>query len=478
MYVGLPSPIRRWIIPALAWLPANLKYGGTYRRLRREIAVSESSPEFVLEYQERMFRRMLERAASDSPYYRSVMRERGIQAIGSVGRALDWLPDFPVLKKDVLREGARELLTVPLKSVDEISTSGSSGRPLTFFLDKDRSVKEWAFIHHLWAKAGYRASEKRAVLRGTHISGADHQPWEYDAALRELRLSPFHMTADNLSRFLVQMRRREIHYLHGYPSALTLLATHAASASWDWREEIKGIFPISESLYSTQRQELRRAFPAALILPFYGLSEKVAIAGQVCGADDVYEFEPLYGITELLDEQNQPIREIGQRGRLVATGLLHLAMPLIRYDTEDDAELVREARQDNGYRLRVSGLRSRWRQEFIVGRNGEQISVAAINIHSAVYGSIREFQFFQDQPGIVEVRVVPRMGASRADLDAFVAEIQAKVGASTVFVLKILDAISRNSRGKWTFIEQRLGSEKRMHPGDGFLPLSSDAKQS
>ena len=186
------------------------------------------------------------------------------------------------------------------------------------------------------------------------------------------------------------------------------------------------------------------------------MSEKVAIAGVVDGTDEIYEFEPLYGIAELLDNDDQPVREVGRRGRIVSTGLLNWGMPLIRYDTEDEAQLVREAQEDNCWRLQVTGLRSRWLQEFVVGINGERISIAAINIHSVAYGAIREFQLFQEKPGVVEVRVVPMDEASVEALQVFLEEIQQKVGRSTTFNLRVVERISRNSRGKWKFVEQRV----------------------
>lgn len=456
IYLKIPRPVKSLIGPLLSLVPAHQKFGKTYTRFREMLKKSENDANFVRRYQDERLREVLGIAVGQSSYYREIFRNSKFD-VGDRSIAIEELISaFPILKKNTIREDVESLLTVPKGQLDEISTSGSSGKPLRFFLDKDRSVKELAFIHHIWSKAGYRADDKRAVLRGVHIANVDDRPWEYDSALHELRLSPFHLTGENIKAFLHEISKRRIAFIHGYPSALTLVAKHIVRDGWPYRTQIRGLFPISESLFSHQRKELKVAFPNALILPFYGLSEKVAIAGEVAGEDDLYEFEPMYGITELVGEDGRPVRKPGEKGHIVSTGLMCVGMPLVRYDTEDEAELIQFPDEMNGYRLRVRHIRSRWSQEFVIGKNEELISIAAINIHSSAYAKVREFQFYQNEKGIVEVRVVPRLGSKMSDLQEFVREIQEKVGSSTKFVLKQVDKVERNPRGKSKFVEQKL----------------------
>ena len=191
-------------------------------------------------------------------------------------------------------------------------------------------------------------------------------------------------------------------------------------------------------------------------MPFYGLSEKVAIAGEVLGEPDTYEFEPLYGFTELVNDAGQPIITPGESGRIISTGFLSGAMPLLRYDTGDTGILVDVPSSDNCFRLRVRGIRSRWGNEFLVSRTGALVSMTAINIHSQVYTRIREFQFFQDTPGEATIQVVPFPEQRYGDIELFLQEIQAKVGSSIKFQLNLVDSLYANSRGKRSFIDQKL----------------------
>lgn len=456
LYPQSPTWVRKCFSPFLALLPPELVYGPTYRRFRLMIANSEVDANFVREFLITSLRDIIQACIDRSEFYRELIRN-AFGRIPDVDQfSLEDLKRLPILSKEDVRENADRLLVVDPSYADIVSTSGSSGRPLQFYLDKDRSVKEWAFITHIWGRIGYRYHHRRAVLRGVFMPNVDIKPWEYDAALRELRLSPFHLIPDIMDKYLALIRKCRINFIHGYPSAIAILASHALRIGWRPPDDLIGILPISETLFPHQRELLRRAFGDIAIMPFYGLSEKVAIAGEVLDEPDVYEFEPLYGITEIVDDSGEPVTTPGASGRIVSTGLLSKAMPLLRYDTGDTGTLVQLPAPENCFRLRVKGIRSRRGQEFLVSTKGALISMAALNIHSPAYAHIQEFQFHQDTPGLATVRIVPLPGRQYRDFEPFVEEIQTKVGSDIVFRLELVDSLKSNPRGKRSFIEQKL----------------------
>lgn len=454
-YVRLPASVRSTVAPLLALLPADMRWGSTYRQYRVNIARSEVDADFVAAYQLRQIRTLV-RLCSHNSHYRSIFHEAFGRKWESRSFNASDLQNLPVLTKVVLRDAPEALLVKPISQVDTVSTSGTSGRPFTFYLDRDRGAKEWAFHHHVWGRIGYRLTHKRAVLRGIFIPNVDTKPWAYDAALRELQLSPFHLTPDIMDGYLKQISARGIHFLHGYPSAISILARHALRTGWKPPATLGGIIAISEPLFVHQRELMQKAFPGVTITAPYGLSEKVAYASEALDLPGHYDFEPLYGYTELVDDQGTPVTEPGRTGRIVATGFLSQGMPLLRYDTGDVATLVRLPNPENIYRLRVRSIRPRRGQEFLVGRNNALISIAAINIHSPIYARIREFQFFQDTPGEAQIRVVPADGYGQKDLEPIIDEIQRKIGTTIKFRLVLSEAIGANTRGKKLFIDQRL----------------------
>ncbi len=469
LYVRSPGWVKRISSPALALVPIQLRYGATYRRFRQDLRRSESDADFVVQYQIRRLRSIFQSCIEYSPYYRELFRK----VYGSVPSVDDYsfadLQQLPLLEKETIREDPESFLVKDRSEMDVVSTSGSSGKPLRFYLDKNRSVKEWAFINHIWSRIGYQPGQRRTVLRGVLIHNVDVDPWEFDPAMNELRLSPFHLTSEIMDLYLGLIQQYKITYLHGYPSAIYILAKHAQDVGWGYGVNLRGVLTISETLFSFQREFLSKVFPNARILPFYGMSEKVAIAGEVPGETDLYEFEPLYGFAELVNDHGQPVMELGRPGRIVATGFLCTGMPLLRYETGDEAILDRLPVADNFYRLRVRDIRSRWAQEFLVSKQGGLISMAAINIHSPVYSFIQEFQFYQDTPGLALVRIVPIPGKTSADFIPFVKEIMEKTGAGIDLQVQLVDQLAQNSRGKRPFIDQQIDQQiyQRKEEGNG-----------
>ena len=156
------------------------------------------------------------------------------------------LEELPILEKDEIRNNIDKFLVRPRSELDEVSTSGSSGRPLKFYLDRDRSPKELAFIHNVWSRIGFRpGSHRRAVMRGVFLPNVDKKPWQYDPALNELKLSPFHMVPETMELYLGLIERYKINFIHGYPSAITLLLSFAKSINWKIPASLIGILPIS-----------------------------------------------------------------------------------------------------------------------------------------------------------------------------------------------------------------------------------------
>ena len=174
-------------------------------------------------------------------------------------------------------------MPLPATTLDRASTSGSSGQPLLFWLDKDRSPREFAFVNDVWSRTGYREGDARCVLRGLLLADIDRRPYEWEAGLKELRCSPFAMTAPRMDLYLDMIDKRAIAYLHGYPSAIEILCRHMWRTGRRPRAAIKGVFPISEPLYAYQRDIIGAVLPEATIAPFYGLSERVLFAGRGAG---------------------------------------------------------------------------------------------------------------------------------------------------------------------------------------------------
>lgn len=455
-YSRMPPGLRLKLGGVLRFLPADLQYGSTYRGWRARIAAARMDPESVRLYRDHARAELVQAAFARSPRYREVLTRTFGDAFDPARAAEEsvW-QRIPVLTGAEVGAEAERLCATPPERLDPASTGGTSGQPVKFFLDRNRSPIEIAFYHEAWSAAGYRTGDPRCVFRGFEIDGRGEAALAYDAGLRELRCSVFHLTDAVMRSYHDAIVRRSIRFLHGYPSALGIFASFLLRSGLGPMRQIDGVFPISERLYPSCRDTIARAFDRATLVATYGLSEKVAFAAERPGEPDIYAFDPLYGYTELLDGAGRAITEPGRRGRVVSTGLLFRGMPLIRYETGDSAELVALPGPENGYRLALRDITPRHGQEFFVGASGALISLSgALQISDEMFG-IREFQFHQDTPGRAVLRVAPIAGAA-PNFDAYLSRFNRKAGGELALAVEVVDAIPTTRRGKRKFIDQRL----------------------
>ncbi len=453
-YLRLPPSFKAVIAPILSTVPLSLRFGRTYRKIRREISLSETDAKFVQQYQLTAVRKLLQQASQRSRHFSPLIKARFGSGFDPSTFTMDDLSSLPILTKTDIINDPEGFLIAEAGDYDTRSTSGSSGRPpAKIFLDRGRSVREIAFIHHIWSRIGYRLGDGRAILRDYGGNTAKNS-WQYDRALRELWLSPYHLTETIMDRYLQLLHDYKVRFILGYPSALSILARHAMRRQWKPPPSLRGVVAASETLFSYQRKLLNECFGVPVI-SYYGMTERIAIAGEIVGSPDVYEFEPLYGVVELIDDAGKPVTTPGQRGRLISTGLFNKAMALIRYDTGDRATLVRLSAPQNCFRLRVSDVRSRWNQEFVIGHEGQKIPVIALDTENH-FGIFTEYQYVQSVPGKAVLRVVLCKGVAQERVDAAVNTLREKVLGIVDFNLEVVSHISAGSTGKRGFVLQQI----------------------
>jgi phenylacetate-CoA ligase len=436
-------------------VPTSLKYGGTYHAWRERIATMRADAQAVACYRDAARVSLVRAAFQSSHYYRALFRELfgdGFQPEHVVKD--DAWSRIPVLTSSVVMQHRERMCTVDPARLDPGSTGGTSGEPVKFYLDRNRSPIELAFVHDAWSRAGYRTGEPRCVMRGVELADAGAH-MQYEESFAELRCSVFHLTDKVMRTYHHEIRARGIRYIHGYPSALAVFASFLLRSGIGPMSEIRGVFPISERFYAAYRNIVARAFDHAAIVPFYGLSEKVAFACEREGEPDTYHFDPLYGYTELVDNSGAVVTRPGQMGRIVSTGLLFRGMPLIRYQTGDRAKLVDLPNFDNGYRLGVRKITPKHGHEFFVGRSGILISLSGVLQISEEMSDIREFQFYQDKAGEAVLRVAPQRGHA-PDLTSYIDLINRKAAGELDVKIEVVEQIATTRRGKRKFIDQRL----------------------
>jgi len=181
-------------------------------------------------------------------------------------------------------------------------------------------------------------------------------------------------------------------------------------------------------------------------LQHYGLPEMVANASE-CPAGRLHLDED-FAAVELLPDTDGTVRILG-------TGFVNRAFPLVRYDTGDLARLESEPC--------VCGLPGR----VLASVDGRQEDLLALSDGSEVgrldhlfkdMEWIAEAQIRQDRGGRCRIDVVPRPGFTEADVERLLRECRARFGDRLQVAVAIVNSIPRSSTGKLRLVVREAGT--------------------
>jgi phenylacetate-CoA ligase len=434
------------------------------RRFRRELQFLEAAQWWPAErsrdYQLAQLRRICQIAYEQTKYYREMFDAAGIDPRALT---LDHVGKLPTLDRDTLRARLDDMCTTAPRSltVDRVSTGGTSGMPLHFYINANRSQVEYAYLVAGWRRAGFTLGTPLAVFRGRVVdadrSGLRH---EHDAALRQHFYSSFHLTEDAMARAIEHLRGRGPCFLHVYPSTAATLAAFLNRTGTAAPANVLGILAESEIVYPEQRQKIERTFGRRMFAA-YGLSEKTA-AGVECEYTTDYHMWPTYGYVELLDDRDRSVSTPGQSGEIVATGFMNTVVPFIRYRTGDYATYVSDrCAKCRRQHLIVSDVRGHRVQEMLVAADGSTIAWTALNMHDDTFDRVVRFQFYQDRPGRAVLRFVPAAGFSVSDRERIEHNLARKIDGRLHLTYQVVDAIELSARGKAIYVDQRIPGTSR-----------------
>jgi phenylacetate-CoA ligase len=456
LYHALPGPARSTLATLRGLQLRFWRYGRETEALIAGAREREHwAPDRWRAWQEERLAFVLHRAATQVPYYRELWRKRR-----SAGDRRSWayLEHWPVLEKDTLRAHAAALIADDCspRRMWEDHTSGTSGKPLTVWRSR-------AAERHLYALAAARRRQwygvsrqnRSAILGGQLVTPQRqrHPPfWVWNAALRQLYMSSYHLGPRFLPAYFDALVRYRVTYIEGYTSSLFALAQEALRLG---RDDLCMAVAITnaEPLPEYQRRVIAQAFHCP-VRETYGMAEAVVAASE-CEAGHMHLW-PEVGWTEVLEHGAPTVP--GTVGELVCTGLLNTDMPLVRYRVGDRAALAPLAACRCGRSLpELAGIEGR-SDDVLYASDGLRLG----RLDPVWKGDlpIREAQLIQEALNRVRVRYAPLAGFTDRATDAIVAALRARLGPVDV-VLEAVPEVPRGANGKFRAVVCALSARER-----------------
>jgi phenylacetate-CoA ligase len=456
VWESLPSPLKAVAGRVLGLIPLSIALGGRFRERLRFVEQAQWWPaERARAYQLAELRRICTLAYDESPFYRRMFSLVGFLP-GDLKDPAD-LAQLPTIDKTTINEHMQEMCTIAPTSrhVDYVTTGGTSGTPVRFYMPADRSATEFAHLVASWHRAGYEVGARLAVLRG-RVVAADRRGLRhaFDPLLRSHYYSNFHMDEESMRRYLAHIGTIGPCFLHVYPSAVAQLA-RAVTRGGEMPENVLGILAESENVYPDQRQFVERVFGRRMFST-YGHTEKLVAAAE-CEESTDYHVWPTYGMFELLDDDGKSVASPGCTGEIVGTGFISHVMPLIRYRTGDYATYVGQrcgaCRREQTI---IADIRGHNLQEILVTKHGAHITWTALNVHDDTFDRVLQFQIRQEVKGRATLLVVPAQGFGDVDRQRIAQTLRRKLDGQIDVELETAKTLPVTERGKAIYVDQRI----------------------
>ena len=242
------------------------------------------------------------------------------------------------------------------------------------------------------------------------------------------------------------MQRQDPDYLLTHPTIVDRLARY--SIEHDIRlPNLRQVETIAEILRPATREACHKAWGVSVV-DMYTTREIGYIALQ-CPDHETYHVQSEDVFVEVLDENGYPCAP-GECGRVVVTPLHNFAMPFIRYEIGDYAEVGEPCECGRGLQV-LRHILGR-KQNMLVLPSGEErwplLSSGNISELLAI-APIKQFQFVQKSADAIELRLSTARDLVAHEEDTLRRWIHDKFGYPFDVSLEYFDEIPRTAAGKF-----------------------------
>lgn len=386
----IPYPVGR----VVAHIPYSLRLGRTYSKYSKFLPLFESFDPFQKnKFVIKQLNNIVQYAQSNIPFYKELYGKGIIQ--------IEKMSDFeelPIITRGEVRDYTQRANGAML-----LNTGGTSGEPLSFYVDNQAWAREWAHMHYIWARKGYKVGDLMVTMLGKNLFG---HFYKYNAVHHELRLNPYVDAGENINHVRFLFERYPISFFQGYPSSIYNFLREIETVADDHlrdliRKKIRCCLFSSEYPLPYMTKYIRTDWMLDYI-SWYGHSEMCILAYE-----DKQEgsYLPLltYGLAEVCN------------GILCGTSYNNFDMPLIRYSTGDFVE----GKVDETGLLRSFVVTQGRSGDYVQDTNGRHLSLTALIFgrHHLIFNYADYVQVYQRVAGELTILVTLKPGKNLPQAD-------------------------------------------------------------
>lgn len=430
------------------------KYGKTYHEYLKYLQTSQwLNYQRKIEIRNQLLRNTVRDAVIYVPYYSELFKK--LKLTSDDIQTPDDLTKLPILtKKDVVNHYERLLSKkYSLKKLITSRSSGTTGINVKITMSKESYQKEQAFIwsHREWG--GVKRGEPAAVFSGHLVADLKrNRPpfWVKDPYENQIIFSSYHMSEKNLFHYAKQLIRLQPKFIWGYPSSVYLMASYMEN------EKITGVYPkaiftSSETLYPFQRETIERVFHAK-VLNYYANTERIVNIVE-CDQGGLH-VRHQSGLIEFLNHDDKPVID-GEEARMICTGFVNDAMPLIRYDIGDIAVPINKTCECGREDQMVSEIVGRI-DDYLITPDGRKIG--RLDRIFKEIENVQEAQIIQENVHLLNIKIVKGKRYNQNNAPKIISKLQKFIGSNVEIHLQYVDHIPKLSNGKYRYVMSKCNT--------------------
>lgn len=324
--------------PGIRWPALPAPPGAAALAMQFQLERSQWWPEDRLRQQQyQQLQPLLAHAYHTVPFYRERLQAVGYDPRHTITPEL--FSRIPLLRRSDLQQHSDKLISSKLPpehgNLSSGSTSGSTGRAVTYY-GSNLTAFFWCALtlrEHLWHKRDFsaRLAVIKAGMEDTRMQG-------WGPATDVVFDTGTCLTLDirtDIDAQAAWLQRHDPEYLLTHPSNAQALAETFLSRGIRLGK-LREVRTMGENV-GPKLQEACQAAWGVKVVDMYSAAEVGYLALQ-CPEHGQYHIQAESVLLEVLNDQSQPCTP-GETGRVVVTTLHNFAMPLIRYEILDYAEL-------------------------------------------------------------------------------------------------------------------------------------------
>lgn len=381
------------------------------------------------EFQKSRLAVILEYAKNEIPFYQKLLKNLDITP--------DCLYKIPSVSKDQMRALFNKKQCINLNLLDRgllQHTSGSTGVPLNFYLDKGASGKVLARYRRMLNWAGRTPEDTLIKMMPREHLGLESEGVFLhciDPEDLENKIEKFYQFFENKSIIL--------------QSRVSHLIRLAQLIERDKKKfKFKALISYTEQLFPEVRAYLIKIFGAP-VFGYYASSEILAM-GFECEFHEGLHVLSEFVFIEIVNEKKEPVRS-GEIGDILVTSFDNKVMPFIRYQIGDRASWISESCACGRTlpRIYVEGRRV---NTFILPNGQIGLFASLVYPIAVLVNKIRQYQVIRHSQTKFEVIIVPTNLFNSSDYQFIINRFVEYIGKEAIISLRIVSKINHPSGSK------------------------------